>query len=119
MHNAPNPLITQPIEALSPRGARLTGNMKIAPPMTAVLWLVLTEDPARHRTLLTLWNLGGLIDIVFVVATAARMALADPASMGPLRVLPLSLLPTIVVPLIIASHVLIFWRLFRVARPGA
>src|SRR6185369_7794869 len=33
MHIAPNPLITQPMEALSPSGARLTGNMKIAPPM--------------------------------------------------------------------------------------
>jgi hypothetical protein len=41
------------------------------------------------------------------------MALADPASMGPLRTLPLSLLPTFLVPLIIASHVLIFWRLYR------
>lgn len=105
---------------LLPRNFAVIGGWgDIAVATTAVLWLVLTEDPARHRTLLTLWNLGGLIDIVFVVATAARMALADPASMGPLRVLPLSLLPTIVVPLIIASHVLIFWRLFRVARPGA
>ena len=87
----------------------------IAVAVTAVLWLVFSGDPARHRRLLALWNVGGLLDIVFVVVTAARMALADPASMGPLRVLPLSLLPTIVVPLIIASHVLIFWRLFRAA----
>ena len=78
---------------------------------TALLWLVLVREPADHRRWLLLWNLCGLIDIVFVVITAARMAQADPASMGPLRTLPLSLLPTFLVPLIIASHVLIFWRL--------
>jgi hypothetical protein len=54
-----------------------------------------------------------------VVATAGRIARADPASMGPLRYLPLSLLPTYFVPLIIASHVLIFWRLARAGSRGA
>jgi hypothetical protein len=86
---------------------------------TAVLWLVFTREPAAHRTLLWVWNLCGLIDIVFVVATAARMAQADPASMGPMRTLPLSLLPTFLVPLIIASHVLIFWRLGAAPRREA
>jgi hypothetical protein len=91
--------------------AVLGGWGDIAVAATAVLWLVLVPEPAAHRSLLLFWNLCGLIDIVFVVATAARMAAADPASMGPLRTLPLSLLPTFLVPLIIASHVLIFWRL--------
>jgi hypothetical protein len=77
---------------------------------TALLWLVVVREPAHHRPLLLLWNLCGLIDIVFVVITASRMGEADPASMGPLRTLPLSLLPTFLVPLIIGSHVLIFWR---------
>jgi hypothetical protein len=85
------------------------GDIAIA--ATAIAWLVLTRDPAAHRPLLLLWNFCGLIDILFVVATAARMAMADPPSMGPLRLLPLSLLPTFLVPLIIASHLLIFWRL--------
>src|SRR5262245_37386095 len=80
---------------------------------TALLWLVLAPDPARHRGLLLAWNLAGLIDILLVVAIAGRMGMADPASMGPLRVLPLSLLPTFLVPIIIASHALIFWRLRR------
>ena len=80
---------------------------------TALLWLVFTREPAAHRTLLWVWNLCGLLDIVFVVITATRIGKADPASMGPLRTLPLSLLPTFLVPLIIASHVLIFWRLRR------
>jgi hypothetical protein len=91
--------------------AVLGGWGDIAIATTALLWLVLVAEPTAHRTLLLLWNLCGLIDILFVVATAARMATADPASMGPMRTLPLSLLPTFLVPLIIASHVLIFWRL--------
>jgi hypothetical protein len=59
------------------------------------------------------WNLLGLADILLVVATAARLALADPASMRALTVLPLSLLPTFLVPIIIASHVVIVARLAR------
>jgi hypothetical protein len=88
------------------------GDIAIA--VTAVLWLIAAQEPLAHRTLLTIWNLAGLVDILLVVVIAARMAMADPASMGPLRTLPLSLLPTFLVPLIIASHLLIAWRLMRV-----
>ena len=55
----------------------------------------------------------GLLDILFVVATAARVGTADPESMRALLVLPLSVLPTFLVPLIIASHVAIAVRLMR------
>jgi hypothetical protein len=79
----------------------------------AFAWLVFAADPARHRGWLWAWNLAGLIDILLVVAIAGRQGAADPASMGPLRVLPLSLLPTFLVPIIIGSHALIFWRLRR------
>jgi hypothetical protein len=70
------------------------------------------------RTFLLSWNTLGLIDIIFVVASALRFGLQDWQSMHALRELPLSLLPTFLVPLIIASHVLIFVRLPR-ARIGS
>jgi hypothetical protein len=93
------------------------GDIAIA--ATALVWLVAVRAPAAHRALFGLWNLLGLADIVFVVATAARMGTADPASMGPMRTLPLSLLPTFLVPLIIASHLLIYWRLARIPQTAA
>jgi hypothetical protein len=85
---------------------------------TLALGLVaaIRELEAR-RGLVGVWNTLGLIDILFVVATASRLALADPDSMNALLRLPLSLLVTFLVPLIIASHVVVFWRIAR--RPDA
>ncbi len=65
----------------------------------------------ERRALVLAWNVVGMLDIGFVVATAARLAAADPSSMRALLRLPLSLLPTFLVPLIIATHVWIFVRL--------
>jgi hypothetical protein len=79
----------------------------------ALVLVLLVPELASHRVPLLLWNVVGLLDILFVVATAARLALVDPASLSALLRLPLSLLPTFLVPLIIASHVLLFWRLGR------
>jgi hypothetical protein len=79
----------------------------------ALLLVLLVPQLEAHPRWLLLWNLVGLADILFVVTTASRLALADPESMSALLRLPLSLLPTFLVPLIIASHVLIFWRLKR------
>jgi hypothetical protein len=59
------------------------------------------------------WNIFGLLDIVFVVATATRLFFTNPESMSALLRLPLSLLPTFIVPLIIATHVMLFVRLAR------
>ena len=65
------------------------------------------------------WNALGLIDILFVVASAARHAIAEPASMVALLRLPLSLLVTFLVPLIISSHIFIFARLLSARERSA
>jgi hypothetical protein len=82
----------------------------------ALILVLLVPDLLRRRPWLLAWNLFGLLDILYVVATAARLGFADPQSMQALLRLPLSLLPTFLVPLIIASHVYLFGRL-RSERP--
>ena len=79
----------------------------------AVVLVLLVPDLAGHRAWLLAWNALGLADIIYVVATASRLAMAEPNSMQALLRLPLSLLPTFLVPVIIASHVLLFVRLRR------
>ena len=74
---------------------------------------ILLVPQLRRRKILLIWNVLGLIDIVFVAFSALRFGLRDWLSMAPLREIPLSLLPTFLVPLIIASHILIFIRLWR------
>jgi hypothetical protein len=78
---------------------------------SALVLLVAWSRVGRQRGALFFWNALGLLDILFVVADAAKQALTDPASMAALLRLPLSLLVTFLVPLIIASHLLIFARL--------
>lgn len=83
--------------------------------LALVLLVVVTPRTALGRRLYAVWNVLGLIDILFVVGTAVRIASADPDAMVALLRLPLSVLPTWLVPLIIASHVILVRRLARPA----
>jgi len=64
------------------------------------------------RAVLLVWNVAGLLNILFVVFTAASLAMAAPGSMKELLMFPLSLLVTYIVPLIIFTHLVIFVRLY-------
>ncbi|MDB6114399.1 MAG: hypothetical protein JWQ62_1344 [Lacunisphaera sp.] len=84
----------------------------IAASLALLICLLPLRPAARNRSIMV-WNVIGLIDILLVVFSAARHALAGNPQMQLLTVLPLSLLPTFLVPIIIASHLIIFARLRR------
>jgi hypothetical protein len=79
--------------------------------LAAILLVAGRPRDRWRRSAYIAWNVLGLADILFVVATAGWLAVADPASVAALQRLPLSLLPTFLVPLIIASHVVLGVRL--------
>jgi hypothetical protein len=85
----------------------------------ATILLASSSRFGRRPAVLLIWNVYGLADILFVVATAAAAGKAEPASMAALLRLPLSLLATFLVPLIIGSHLLIFAKLRGLAAPTA
>jgi hypothetical protein len=84
----------------------------------ATLALPLAAGRVSSAGWLQAWNLLGLADILFVVATAVRLALSAPESMAPLTRLPLGLLVTFLVPLIVVTHVVIGVRARRGAGPA-
>ena len=90
------------------------GDMAVALAALALLALRARGRPAGPGAY-ALWNVLGLIDILGVIASAARSALADPASMRALVELPLAVLPGFLVPLIVFTHLVLFMRLW----PGA
>jgi hypothetical protein len=91
------------------------GDNVVAATGLLLVMLVRPDRPGGRRAYLV-WNVVGLLDILGVVLTAARLAFADPESMRALLQLPLSLLLTFVVPIIIVTHV---WMLGRLARARA
>lgn len=97
-----------------PRGFALYGgwgDILVATFAVMLLLFVPGLSTPRDRGVVGVWNIVGLIDILAVVATGARSALADPASMSALSRLPLSLLPTFVVPIVVTTHALLILRL--------
>jgi hypothetical protein len=93
------------------------GDIIVASLAVGVVFLPLGEKLRHHACFI--WNTIGLVDILFVVVTAARIGLTRPWQLGALRVLPLSVLPTFLVPLIITTHVLIYVNLVRKLRETA
>jgi hypothetical protein len=80
-----------------------------------LLVVLVRPDTPGGRLAYLAWNVFGLLDILGVVLTAARLAFRVPGSMRALLELPLSLLLTFVVPIIIATHLIMLWRLARAA----
>jgi len=76
-----------------------------------VVLLPLRPELRRHAFLI--WNTIALVDLLIVVATAARIERAQPWQLEPFQHLPLSMLPTFLVPLLLATHAVIYARLLR------
>ena len=93
------------------------GDIIVAAGTLFIILFVLINSGAGWLICLV-WNTIGLIDILFVVSTATRLAMAHPSSMNELLQLPLSLLPTFLVPIIIFTHIVIFVRLWKSYRAG-
>ncbi len=79
----------------------------------AAVVILVPLAPAARLGAISIWNIVGLLDLLLVVLTAGRLALADPQAMRELTILPLSLLPTFLVPLLLASHLLVYTRVRR------
>jgi len=92
------------------------GDIAVATLALLVGLLPMAEATRRHA--IAIWNVVGLIDILLVVFTAARLGLEDIRQLRALTYLPLSLLPTFLVPLVIATHVMIVLRLRRENSPA-
>ncbi len=84
--------------------------------LALALILVFRGGPPVRSASFQVWNLIGLADILFVVATAARAAAAGSGAMSPLLELPLGLLPTFLVPLLIFTHGVLLLRGTRAER---
>jgi hypothetical protein len=104
---------------LSPEWALPAGWGDIAVAAGALLIALLLPRPESRPDIVRLWNLIGLIDIVAVVVTAARVGMHDPAAMAPLLRFPMSLVPTFIVPVVFATHCWMALRLQPRARPAA
>ena len=94
--------------------AQMAGQGDVA---VAILALLVILFVSPHRSFAPwvygIWNTLGLLDILHVVADAARSAAANEASMAQLLKPPFALLPLFVVPILIASHIWLYERIWR------
>lgn len=104
---------------LSAEWALPAGWGDIAVAAGALAIAALLPRPESRPDIVRLWNLIGLIDIVAVVVTAARIGMRDPTAIAPLLRFPMSLVPTFVVPIVFATHCWMALRLQPRARPAA
>jgi hypothetical protein len=77
----------------------------------AAAFLPLREELRRQAVMI--WNTIGVTGLLLNAATAARIGLAQPWQLDAFRRLPFSVLPTFFVPLLLATHVIVFARLWR------
>lgn len=92
------------------------GDIAAAAAAAGLLLGAFPANTAGRRAALYAWNALGLLDILFVVTTAAGLFFAEAGQLAPLTRLPLSLLPTFFVPLIVMSHLRIFGWLWETGR---
>lgn len=78
--------------------------------LIVAMWALPITNRIRWWAVL-LWNVFGLLDILFVLRTGIGLGLADPTQMIWITAFPWSLIPTFIVPLVLITHVLIFVRL--------
>jgi hypothetical protein len=89
--------------------------------VVAIPLLGFARDPARHRTILHLWNAFGFLDLVAAIAlgvmSAQRSALQVYPAPGSeaMQHLPWSFVPTVLVPIWLVLHVIIWVKLRRAA----
>jgi hypothetical protein len=84
----------------------------IAVASVAIVAAILAPRPGARR-FIQAWNVIAFLELLMVVATAAKLGLTAPASMIAITQLPMCLLPTFLVPILLASHVILFGRLRR------
>ena len=104
---------------LSAEWALPAGWGDIAVAVGALAIAALLPRPESRPDIVRLWNLIGLIDIVAVVVTAARIGMREPGAIAPLLRFPMSLVPTFVVPIVFATHCWMALRLQPRARGAA
>jgi hypothetical protein len=84
-----------------------------------LLRLRLARDPARHRTVLHLWNAFGMLDLITAIGLGVMSATGSPLQIfaGPgseaMQHLPWSFVPTVLVPLWMILHAIIWVKLRR------